>query len=116
MGFVGTVNYASVNAQLGIEQCRKDDLEAVGYMLIRFLTGELPWEQSSHIFNSDKEWFDHCCKQKSLLPLQTICQGCPREFIKYMKYPRASNSQKIQIMNICAACSNLSLTEKDLLT
>mmetsp|Transcript_11847 Transcript_11847/g.26935 ORF Transcript_11847/g.26935 Transcript_11847/m.26935 type:complete len:428 (+) Transcript_11847:150-1433(+) len=85
--FVGNAEYASARALGGCEQSRRDDLEAVAYMLIRFLVGHLPWDRQENDVDGE-QWFDHIAKQKALLPVPLICQGCPKEFEQYLKYCR----------------------------
>jgi len=82
----GTAYYASNNAHLGNELSRRDDLESLGYLLIHFLRGSLPWKK---IGAQMKEERDHKI-QEIKLSKSTIelTKDCPKEIYDFMKYSR----------------------------
>ncbi len=82
----GTARYASVNALKGCEQSRRDDLESLGYILIYFLKGELPWQGIRG--KSLQEKFEEIMKKKLELDLNSLCQDLPKEILTYLQYCR----------------------------
>ncbi|CAF0841946.1 unnamed protein product [Brachionus calyciflorus] len=60
-GFRGTVRYASVNAHKNKEMGRHDDLWSLFYMIVEFLTGQLPWRKikDKEQVGIMKEKYDH---------------------------------------------------------
>ena len=44
---IGSKNYASISSHNCFDLSRRDDLESLGYMLIYFYSGSLPWNNVS---------------------------------------------------------------------
>ena len=82
----GTARYASINALNGLTQSRRDDLEAVGYVLLYFLRGKLPW-QGLHV--KKKEYrYKKIMEIKIETSPEELCKNFPQEFTLYIKYCR----------------------------
>jgi serine/threonine protein kinase len=82
----GTARYASINALKGCEQSRRDDLEAIGYVLMYFLRGSLPW-QGLHVNKGEDRYKKILIKKKGTSP-EELCKGFPKEFADYIHYTR----------------------------
>ena len=82
----GTARYASINALNGMTQSRRDDLEAIGYVLMYFLLGKLPW-QGLPAQNKDERYLRIMEVKRDTKP-EDLCKGFPHEFEIYVSYTR----------------------------
>ena len=82
----GTARYASINALNGLTQSRRDDLEAVGYVMLYFLRGKLPW-QGLHVKNKEDR-YHRIMEIKIETTPSELCKGFPKEFEEYINYTR----------------------------
>ncbi|KAH8292237.1 hypothetical protein KR054_007548, partial [Drosophila jambulina] len=82
---VGTARYASVRAHFA-EQGRRDDLESVGYLLLYFRRGRLPWQGIRAA--SEVQKYERIAECKASVPIDVLCSGLPMEFFLYLKYCR----------------------------
>lgn len=80
----GTARYASINALRGsgkffakiiLEQSRRDDLEAIGYVLMYFLRGSLPWQGLRVDKREDR--YKKIYEKKKSTTAEELCTGFP---------------------------------------
>jgi casein kinase 1 len=83
----GNARYASVNALRGLEQSRRDDMEAMGYVWVYLLAGALPWMGIAAPTPADRNRL--ICECKCATTFEALCDGLPGEFVEYFKCIRA---------------------------
>ncbi|KFV75706.1 Casein kinase I isoform epsilon, partial [Struthio camelus australis] len=83
----GTARYASINTHLGIEQSRRDDLESLGYVLMYFNLGSLPWQGLKAATKRQK--YERISEKKMSTPIEVLCKGYPSEFSTYLNFCRS---------------------------
>lgn len=82
----GTARYASINAQRGVEQSRRDDLESLSYCIMYFNMGKLPWQGIAAPNKQQK--YEKIWEMKNSLCIDETCKAWPIEFSLFMKYAR----------------------------
>lgn len=86
----GTSRYASINCHKGFNQTARDDVEAIGYVIVFLLKGRLPWQGLK--CNPKKRWSVIGDKKASTKP-EELCEGIPKSLknglISYLNYCRS---------------------------
>jgi hypothetical protein len=74
--------FFSINACEGGAQSRRDDMQSLGYMLMYFLRGSLPWAPVNY---NEKLRIEYLQMKKDTSAEQ-LCRGYPREFSEYFAH------------------------------
>ena len=80
---IGTARYCGRNAHRGYEQGRRDDIESIGYVLMYFLNGVLPWQGIKILKGEDH--FQKIAEKKYETTFEELTKGNPEEFLLYFK-------------------------------
>ena len=80
----GTARYASIYNHLGFEQSRRDDLESLGYTIVYYLKGKLPWQGVQG--NEKRTRNDQILHVKKSFELVVLFRGLPFYFTFYFMY------------------------------
>jgi serine/threonine protein kinase len=86
--FTGTYRFCSLRSHKRLEQSRRDDLESLGYMLVYFFKGELPWQGIKDDPKKKENRSNLIFKVKKNLSIDDLCSGCPTFMTEYLKYCR----------------------------
>ena len=80
----GTARYCARNAHKGFEQSRRDDIESIGYVLMYFLIGNLPWQGLKIKVGEDQ--FKKIADKKINTSFEVLTKNQPIQFLKYFQH------------------------------
>ena len=83
--FQGSPFFSSLSCLLGIRHSRRDDLEALGNVLLFLQRGDLPWFAE---FDSETEAMTQIAKIRERISLKALCADVEPEFAPYFTYCR----------------------------
>lgn len=88
----GTVRYMSIDAHIWRDQSRKDDMQALGYVFVYFLS-TLPWMglkvarwEGATSKEMKRERYRRILETKQNTTTEVLCEGLPDEVRQYMVY------------------------------
>lgn len=84
---IGTARYASINSHLGVQLSRRDDMESLGYLLVYFAKGRLPWQSLRS--QTKEEKYQQIADKKKEISIEKLCVNLPKEFILYFKHVKS---------------------------
>ncbi len=71
----------SSNDFLIVEQSRRDDMESLGYVLMYFNLGQLPWQGLKAATKRQK--YERISEKKMSTPIEVLCRGFPSKLQMY---------------------------------
>ena len=66
------------------EQSRRDDLESLGYMLMYFNLGSLPWQGLKAA--TKKQKYERISEKKMCTPVEALCRGYPSKWCVHVEH------------------------------
>ena len=73
-------------ADIQVAQSKRDDMESLGYLLLYFLRGRLPWQGLD--IKPDQDRNLTVMEQKKNIDVNELCDQVPREFATYVEHVR----------------------------